>query len=231
MKIEVLTIFPEIFSGFTSSSLIGKAVNKGLISINLRNIRDFSGPPHYQVDDSPYGGGAGMVMRPEPLSGAIEAAKAALPKAKVCLLSPAGKTFNQSKANDLSKAEELILICGRYEGVDQRVIDLSVDEEISIGDFVLMGGETAAMAIIEATVRLIPDVVGNSESTLTESFQSQGDETLLEAPQYTRPIEFKGLKVPEVLLSGNHKDIAAWRKERSLTLTQERRPDLLGKKS
>lgn len=230
MKIEVLTIFPEIFSGFMSSSLIGKAAEKGILSISLRNIRDYSDPPHFQVDEAPYGGGAGMVMKPAPLARAIEAAKAALPKAKVVLLSPAGEKFSQTAAQRLSEEQEVIIVCGRYEGIDQRVIDLYVDREISLGDYVLMGGETAAMVIIEASARLIADVVGNSESTVKESFQPSEAGLLLEAPQYTRPAEFGGLKVPEVLLSGNHKDIEAWRRESSLKLTKERRPDLIGNK-
>lgn len=230
MKIDVLTIFPEIFSGFISSSIISKALEKRLIEINLCNIRDFASPPHFQVDDSPYGGGAGMTMKPEPLSLAIEDSKRRLPKAPVLLLSPSGAKFSQSKAQTFSKNSELIFVCGRYEGIDQRAIDLLVDEEISIGDYVLMGGEIPAMVVTEAVVRLIPGVLGNADSTSFESFSDLG-ELLLEAPQYTRPPEFRGRAVPEVLLSGNHKAISDWRLEQSRKRTSERRPDLLKNRS
>jgi tRNA (guanine37-N1)-methyltransferase len=227
MKIEILTIFPEIFSGFTSSSLIGKAQERGLLSIQVTDIRDFASAPHFSVDDSPYGGGAGMLMRPEPLYAAIAAAKLKLPDAKVLLLTPTGARFNQKKAQSVSKLSELILVCGRYEGVDQRVIDLCIDEQISIGDYVLMGGEVPAMVLIEASTRLLPEVLGNTESTAHESFT----EPLLEAPQYTRPPEFMGQKVPEVLLSGNHKRIQEWRQAESKKRTLTVRPDLLEHKN
>ena len=231
MKIEILTLFPEIFAGFLSSSLIGKAQEKGLLSIALLQIRSFAEPPQYHVDDTPYGGGAGMVMRAEVLSRAIEDAKIRLPGARVVLLTPAGRCFSQSEAHRLSGLSELILICGRYEGVDQRVIDLLVDDEISIGDYVLMGGEIPAMAVIEATVRLVDKVVGNSESIVHESFSAADDGArLLEAPHYTRPPEFRGIAVPEVLKSGNHALIEKWRAEKSIDLTRTRRPDLLKKR-
>jgi tRNA (guanine37-N1)-methyltransferase len=211
-KIEILTIFPDIFESFLKTSLVGKAISRALLSVTATNIRDFAAPPHYKVDDSPYGGGAGMVMLAEPLIKAVESAKSRLPNAKVILLSPGGPRFNQSKANELSKHDSLILVCGRYEGIDQRAIDLVIDEELSIGDFVVMGGEVPAMLVLEACLRLRPDVIHNEESTTHESFShGLGDGTLVEAPQYTRPEEYRGLKVPEVLLSGNHKAIASWR--------------------
>ncbi len=226
MKIEILTIFPEIFSGFLSSSLIKKGIQKEDLSISFTNFRSFAEPPHNKVDDTPYGGGAGMVMKPEPIVAAIESAKKKLPDAKVILLSPSGEPFTQHKAKKLSSLPELILLCGRYEGIDQRAIDLVVDEEISIGDYVLMGGEIPAMALIEAVTRLIPGILGNEESILHESFA----DGLLEAPHYTRPAEFRGAGVPEVLLSGDHKEIKLWRAEQGLKLTQSRRPDLYSKK-
>ncbi len=221
LKVEILTLFPELIQGFTTASLIGKAIKKQLLDIRLTQIRDFASAPHFSVDDTPYGGGAGMVMRPEPLALAIEDAKSRLPNAQVVLLAANGKTFNQQLAKQYSSWPELILICGRYEGVDQRIIELFVDHEISIGDYVLMGGEVPAMVVIEASARLIPGVIGNSESLLVESFESQ--ECLLESPQYTKPAEFRGLGVPEVLLSGNHAAISNWRKQASQKLTDSRR--------
>ncbi len=211
-KIELLTIFPEIFTSFLKTSLVGKAIDRNLLSVTTSNIRDFSAPPHNKVDDTPYGGGAGMVMLADPLCKAIEAAKSRLPDARVILLSPAGKRLNQAKASELSKLDSIIFVCGRYEGIDQRVVNLMVDEEISIGDFVVMGGEVPVMMVIEACIRLRPDVIHNADSILMESFSpALGDGTLVEAPQYTRPEEYRGLKVPDVLLSGNHKAITDWR--------------------
>jgi len=223
LKAEILTLFPEIFSGFLESSLIKKATEKGLFSPALTQIRDFSDPPHYQVDDTPYGGGAGMLMKAEPLGRAIEDAKFRLPRAKVVLLSPCGQVFNQQLAHSLSKHEELIFVCGRYEGIDERIVELYVDYSLSIGDFVLMGGEVAAMLVIEASLRLVPGVLGNSESLTMESFSHSN---LLEAPQYTRPPTYKGLTVPDVLLSGNHQLIEKWRKEQAKLRTKKIRPEL-----
>ncbi len=223
MKIEILTIFPDLFSGFLASSLIGKARAKGGIEVVTTDIRRYAEPPHFHVDDTPYGGGAGMLMKPEPLCRAIEDAKARLPRARVILLSASGVSFKQSTARRLSALPELILVCGRYEGIDQRVVDLLVDEQISIGDYVLMGGEVPAMVVIEACTRLITGVVGNEESIEHESFDGKSSDAVLEAPQYTRPPEFRGLKVPEVLLSGNHQKIATWRLEQSRELTKRRR--------
>lgn len=227
MKISVLTIFPEMLQGFVNASLVAKAIARDLIGIELVQIRDFADPPHFQVDDSPYGGGAGMVMRPEPLARAIEHAKSRHQAPHVVLLSPVGMPFTQAKAEQLARRSDLVLVCGRYEGVDQRVIDTLVDEEISLGDFVLMGGEVAAMAVIEATVRLVDRVVGNAESIQHESFSERPQGRLLEAPHYTRPAVFRGISVPEVLLSGNHAAIDRWRLEQSIERTRRRRPDLI----
>lgn len=211
-KIEILTIFPGIFESFLKTSLVSKAISRDLLSVTTSNIRDFSSPPHHKVDDAPYGGGAGMVMMVEPLVKAIEAAKGRLPRAKVILLSPGGKRFNQEKAHELSKLDSIIFVCGRYEGVDQRVLDISIDEELSIGDFVVMGGEVPTMLVLEACLRLRPDVLHNQESTTAESFSPEfGDGTLVEAPQYTRPEVYCGHQVPNILLSGNHQAIAEWR--------------------
>ena len=226
MKIGIITIFPEIFSSFLDASLIGKARARGIIDFTLIDIRKFADPPHYHVDDVPYGGGAGMVMRPEPLTRAIEHARTLLPDARVVLLSASGDLFTQRRAESYSKLPNLILVCGRYEGVDQRVIDLLIDEEISIGNYVMMGGEVAAMAVIEAAVRLVPEVVGNADSLVSESFNLVDGEMTLEAPQYTRPAEFRGQTVPDTLLSGNHARIAKWRAEQSKARTAARRPDL-----
>src|SRR5262249_33141294 len=189
------------------------------------DIREFAAGKHRVTDDVPYGGGAGRVVKPEPLVGAIEAARAALPGARVALLSPQGRRFDQRKAEELAVCEQLVLVCGRYEGVDERVLAY-VDEELSLGDFVLQGGEVAALAVIEAAARLVPGVLGNEESAASESFAR---EMLLEGPQYTRPPEFRGAAVPEVLLSGDHARIARWRRRNALLRTRERRPDLFEK--
>ncbi len=226
MKIEVLTIFPELFGDFARSSLIGKAHDKGLLSLSILDIREFAPPPHYSVDDSPYGGGAGMVMKPEPIVAAIEDSKKRLPHAKVILLTPSGKVFSQSDAARISSLKEVIFVCGRYEGIDQRAIDLAVDEELSIGDYILMGGEIPAMVIIEASARLVDQVIGNSDSLSTESFNSSPEGILLEAPHYTRPPVFRDKAVPEVLLSGDHAKIQKWRLEEARARTKARRPDL-----
>lgn len=211
-NVNLLTIFPEIFESFLKTSLIGKAIARGLLKATITDIRDFSSPPHYKVDDSPYGGGAGMVMLPEPLVSAVESVTSQDKDTWVVLLSPSGERFTQQKAHELSKRPSVTFVCGRYEGIDQRVIELAVDEEISVGDFVVMGGEVPAMLVIEAALRLQPGVLHNAESTSHESFSPElagGD--VVEAPQYTRPESFRGLTVPPVLLSGNHKAIADWR--------------------
>jgi tRNA (guanine37-N1)-methyltransferase len=219
-NVELLTIFPNIFDSFFATSLVGKAIARGLFVPHVTNIRDFASPPHHKVDDTPYGGGAGMVMLADPLVKAVEGAKKRLPSARVVLLSPAGQRFTQSTATDLSQRESLIIICCRYEGLDQRVVDLVVDEEISIGDFVVMGGEVPAMLLLEACLRLRPEVLHNPDSVLQESFSPTATESCcIEAPQYTRPEVYRGLAVPDVLLSGNHKAIASWREEESVKRT------------
>ena len=222
-NVEILTIFPKIFESFLGASLVGKAIERGLFSPTLTNIRDFSDPPHHKVDDTPYGGGAGMVMLPEPLMRSIEAAKAKRPEARVILFSPAGERLTQSKCHELSKCNDLIFVCCRYEGIDQRVVDLAIDEEISVGDFVVMGGEVPAMLTIEACLRLRPEVLHNADSILHESFSpSLGGNAHIEAPQYTRPEVFRGVPVPEVLLSGNHKAITEYRQQESARLSRQR---------
>ena len=227
LRIDVITIFPALFEPFARESMVGIACQKGAADLRVHDLRDWTSDRHRTVDDAPYGGGPGMVMKPEPLVDAIEAVageKGPGRKARVILLSPQGARLSQEKVEGLSKSEHVVLVCGRYEGVDQRVIDLAVDEEISIGDYVLCGGEVAAMAIVEATTRLLPGVLGNPESTETESFQGG----LLEGPQYTRPAEFRGRAVPEVLVSGDHGKVAAWREMQAKERTRQRRPDLLG---
>lgn len=223
MKFDILTLFPGMFDGPFGESIIKRAVENGLIDIRLHNIRDYAFDKHRTADDYPYGGGAGMVMKPEPLAACIEEARAARPAARVILTTPQGKPFNQPLAEELAREEELLIICGRYEGVDERVRELFVDDEISLGDFVLTGGEIAAMVIVDAVSRLIPGVLGSDESAAGDSF-SDG---LLEYPQYTRPPEFRGLGVPAVLLSGNHQEIARWRRRLALQRTWQKRPDLL----
>ena len=220
MKFDVLTLFPEMFEAL-DESIIGKTKEKGLIEINLINIRDFSKDKHKKVDDTPYGGGAGMVIRPDVV---YDAYSSIVDKenAKVIYLSPQGKVLNQEKVKELSKEEHLILLCGHYEGIDQRVLDEIVDEEISIGDYVLTGGELPAMVLIDSVSRYVNGVL-NNESVKEESFSNN----LLEYPQYTRPEEFRGKKVPDVLISGHHENIKKWRDEKSLEITKIKRPDLL----
>ncbi len=222
MKFDVLTLFPEMFESL-NQSIIGKGKEKGLIDINLVNIRDFSKNKHKQVDDTPYGGGAGMVMKADVVYDAYKSLKAA--KAKVIYMSPQGKVLNQNKVQSLAKEEHIILLCGHYEGIDQRVLDEIVDEEISIGDYVLTGGEIPAMVLIDSVSRYVDGVI-KKESTEEESF-SNG---LLEYPQYTRPETFLNSKVPEVLLSGNHQNIEKWRRQKSLENTYKKRPELLKNK-
>lgn len=211
-SIHIITIFPELFSTFINTSLISKAIDNNIISINCIDLKDFGIGPHNQIDDIPYGGGGGMLLKPEPLEAAILQIKNNNPNAIVIYLTPTGKPFTQKMANEISTIEEIIFICGRYEGIDQRIRDLYVDIEISIGDYVLMGGEIPAMAIIEAGVRLIPKVLGNDNSIINESFS---DGKTLEAPHYTRPQVFNDIEVPKVLLSGNHSKIEEWRKNNS----------------
>ena len=221
MKFDVLTLFPEMF-GILNQSIIGKAIEKELIDINLINIRDFSKDKHKKVDDTPYGGGAGMVMMPDVVYDAYSSVTDK-ENAKVIYLSPQGKVLNQNKVKELSKENHLILLCGHYEGIDQRVLDEIVDEEISIGDYVLTGGELPAMVLIDSVSRYVKGVL-KEESVEEESFSNN---KLLEYPQYTRPEEFRGKKVPEVLISGHHQNIKKWREEKALEVTKKKRPDLL----
>ena len=221
MKFDILTLFPEMFEPL-KTSVIGKAVQKEQIVINLINIRDFSKDKHKKVDDTPYGGGAGMVMKPDVVYSAYQSVEKQPKKAKVIYMSPQGKTLNQQKVEELSKESHLIILCGHYEGIDQRVLDKIVDEEISIGDYVLTGGEIPAMVLIDSVSRYVEGVL-NQESIQEESF-SNG---MLEYPQYTRPEVFEGESVPEILLSGHHEKIERWRKQKSLEMTKKKRPDLL----
>ena len=222
MKFDVLTLFPEMFEPM-KHSVIGRAVEKGLLEINLVNIRDFSKDKHKKVDDTVYGGGAGMLIKPDVVYDCFKSVKSE--KAKVIYLSPQGKKLCQSKVEELAKSEHLILLCGHYEGIDQRVIDKIVDEEISIGDYVLTGGEIPAMVLIDSVSRYVDGVI-TGESTSEESFSSEG---LLEYPQYTRPEEFEGIKVPDVLQSGHHENINKWRRKEAIRITYQKRPDLLEK--
>ena len=222
MHIHILTLFPAMFAGPFSESIIKRAIERGLVSISVHNIREYTHDKHRVVDDYPYGGGPGMVMKPEPIFEAVEEVKTN-EDAPVILLTPQGRQFDQEAANELAQSEELIFICGRYEGVDERVREHLVTDEVSIGDYILSGGEIAAMAVVDAVVRQIPGVLGSEESAREDS-HSYG---LLEYPQYTRPDSFRGWEVPEVLLSGNHAEIARWRHVQSLRRTLERRPDLI----
>ena len=222
MRIDILTLFPEMFAPL-KTSLIGKAQEKNLVELNVIDYREYSKEKHHKVDDYPYGGGAGMLIQVQPIYDAIKQLKDK--DTKVIYMSPKGKTLNQQIVTKLANEEHIVLLCGHYEGIDERVIELCVDEEISIGDYVLTGGEIPAMVVTDAILRYIPNVLHSSDSTIEESF-SDG---LLEYPQYTHPREFMGLKVPEVLLSGNHAEIEKWRKEQSLLVTKKNRPDLYKK--
>lgn len=220
MKFTVLSLFPEILEGFFESSIMAKAVERGAVDYQLVNIRDYAFDKHRTCDDTPYGGGAGMVMKPEPVALALDSVNSK--SKKTVYMSPSGKLFDQKMAAELSKEEEIVILCGRYEGVDQRIIDAYIDTEISIGDYVLSSGETAALTVIDAVYRLVEGVI-NDESLEEESF-SNG---LLEYPHYTRPEEFKGMKVPDILLSGHHANIEKWRRKMSLEKTLRNRPELL----
>lgn len=221
-KAKILTIFPEVFPGFLGYSLTGRALKDGLWTLETVNIRDYAFDKHGSVDDTPCGGGAGMIMRPDVLGNAIEHNYQG---GKIVYMSPKGQPLTQAKVHKLSRLEELTIICGRFEGIDERVIEEYNVEEISIGDYVLTGGEQAAMIMLDAVVRLLPGVLGNAASTENESFEAG----LLEYPQYTRPIEWKGRKVPDILMSGHHENIAKWQREQALQITEKRRPDLLKK--
>lgn len=225
MRFDILTIFPDIFTSPFEHSILKRAREAGLIDINLVNIRDFAADRHKMTDDYPYGGGSGMVMKPEPIAKALRHVEEIASRGRVILLSPSGKRFDQAVARRLSNERHLVLICGRYEGIDERVRERFVDEEMSIGDYILTGGEFPAMVIVDAVSRLIPGVLGCAESPEEESFSRD----ILEYPQYTRPPEFEGMKVPDVLLSGNHAEIARWRRREALKKTILVRPDLMEK--
>jgi len=224
MRFRILTLFADFFPSPLGSSLISKAIARGLITVDVRNIRDHATGAHHVADDAPYGGGQGMVLKVEPVVAAIEAAAGELPAARKLLLSPRGRPFTQSVAAELAREAEIVLVCGHYEGIDERARAF-VDDELSIGDYVLAGGEVAALVVIEAVARLVPGFVGNPGSLTEESF----DDGLLEYPQYTRPESFREQRVPAVLLSGDHAAIARWRRKQRLRLTRERRPDLLAR--
>ncbi|ANX12262.1 tRNA (guanosine(37)-N1)-methyltransferase TrmD [Fictibacillus arsenicus] len=224
MKIDVLSLFPDMFSGVFGQSILKKAQEKSAVQFQVLDFREFSSNKHRNVDDYPYGGGAGMVLTPQPLFDAVETlTKETSEKPRIILLCPQGERFSQKKAEELSKEKHLIFLCGHYEGYDERIREYLVTDEISIGDYVLTGGELGAMVVIDAVTRLLPGVLGKEESHLQDSFSTG----LLEHPQYTRPADFRGMKVPDVLMSGNHKNIEEWRKKESLKRTYERRPDLL----
>ena len=236
MDIHILTLFPEMFQGPFQESIVGRAVERGLARIHIHNIRDYAQDKHRAVDDYPFGGGGGMVLKPEPLFLAVEDVKSRIAEgggpqqakeATVVLLSPQGHVLTQEVVRDMTSHRDLILICGRYEGVDERVREHLIDREISIGDYVLSGGEIPAMVIVDALVRLMPGAVGDTESLEDDSHASG----LIQFPQYTRPAEYRGWPVPPVLLSGNHPEVRRWRRQQSLRRTQRRRPDLLAKAS
>ncbi|KAF4325652.1 hypothetical protein G195_000621 [Phytophthora kernoviae 00238/432] len=220
MKVDVLTLFPEMFEGVFGTSILGKAQTKGLVSLGATNFRNYATNKHNTVDDAPYGGGGGMVLKPDPIFAAVEAT---MKPPRIILMCPQGETFTQTKAEELVQEDHLIFICGHYEGYDERIREFLATDELSIGDYVLTGGELPAMVAIDSIVRLIPGVLGNETSAVTDSFSTG----LLEYPHYTRPPEFRGMKVPDMLLSGHHLNIEAWRREQSLLRTLERRPDLL----
>jgi len=222
-RVNILTIFPEMFESFFSSSILGRAREQGLIDIRTTDIRPYSKSKHHNTDDYPFGGGAGMVMMAQPILDAMAAVRAEYPSARRIYLGPRGKKLTTSLARELAQEKELVLLCGHYEGVDQRALDTCVDEEISIGDYILTGGETAAMVLVDCVARFIPGVLGSADSPEEESF-SDG---LLEYPQYTRPRDLNGMQVPEVLLNGDHAKIRSWRRRESLKATLKHRPDLL----
>ncbi|MUV39986.1 tRNA (guanine(37)-N(1))-methyltransferase [Lentibacillus sp. JNUCC-1] len=224
MHIDILTLFPDMFTGVMNQSILKKAQDKDKLSYNLVNFRDYTTNKHHKVDDYPYGGGAGMVLTPQPVFDAVEAiTKNRSQSPRIILMCPQGETLTQQKSEELAEEEHLILICGHYEGYDERIRTHLATDEISIGDYILTGGELGAMVVIDSVARLLPGVLGNTQSAPEDSFSTG----LLEHPHYTRPAEFRGAKVPDVLLSGHHENIAAWRREQSLIRTLNRRPDLL----
>jgi tRNA (guanine37-N1)-methyltransferase len=223
MRLDIFTLFPEVFKPYLETSILHRAVQRDLVQINLHNIRDWTTDKHHVTDDEPYGGGGGMIMKPEPVFASIEGVFAGVPQCPVILLTPQGRVFNQSVAAQLSQEPHLVLVSGRYEGIDERVRQQLVTDEISIGDYVLTGGELPALVVIDTVVRMLPGALGDPEGAWDDSHASG----LLEYPHYTRPAEFRGWQVPEILLSGDHARIAKWRREQALLRTQRRRPDLL----
>jgi tRNA (guanine37-N1)-methyltransferase len=225
MIFDILTLFPGMFASPLSDSIVGKAQERGFVRVRVHNIRDYATDKHQMTDDRPFGGGEGMVMKPEPIVSALDQLREEGPTPHVVVMTPQGELFTQIRARRLSQLPRVILICGRYEGVDERVVEYYADEQLSIGDYVLTGGELAAMVVIDAVTRLIPGVLGNAASATAESFT----EPMLEHPQYTRPQDFRGCKVPEILLSGHHELIQRWRRGQSLLRTKLRRPDLFAR--
>ena len=225
MRIDIITAFPKMFESPLGESMLKKAQERNVVDVVVHDLRDFAHDKHKTVDDSPYGGGAGMVLKPEPVFEAVEKLLSERAYDDVILLAADGDTFTQKAANDLSLENNLLFICGHYKGVDERIREGLITREISIGDYVLTGGEIAALTVIDAVVRLLPGALGDSESALNDSFQTG----LLDSPQYTRPADFRGMKVPDVLLAGNHEEVRKWREQKSLERTSRRRPDLLGK--
>ena len=226
MRFDVLTLFPEMFPGYLSQSLLNKAIQRGLVDVQIHDIREWAKDKHHKVDDRPFGGGPGMVLKVEPVVECVEAVQQFDErKGKVILTTPQGKRFDQRTVEDLAQVERLILLCGRYEGFDQRVIDILQPDEISIGDYIVNGGEVAAMVVLDALVRMVPGVLGHVESNVDDSF-STGNR-MLEFSQYTRPREYRGFEVPEILLTGNHEQIQRWRQQESLKKTTQQRSDLL----
>lgn len=225
MRIDILTLFPEVCRAPLSESMMKRAQESGVLDLRIHNLREWTTDKHHVVDDAPFGGGQGMVMKPEPIFAAVEdlQSKSENPKSKIILMSPGGRRFNQELAREFSRESHLVLICGHYEGVDHRVVEHLVDEEISIGDYVLTNGAIAAVVLVDAVVRLLPGALGHEHSAADDSFSGG----LLEGPQYTRPSEFRGWKVPDILLSGNHGEIAKWRQEQARRRTEKNRPDLL----
>jgi tRNA (guanine37-N1)-methyltransferase len=223
MNIDILTLFPEMFGPVLGASMLGRAAGKGILNINTVNIRDFAENKHKKTDDTPFGGGAGMVMMVQPVSDALRSVNAE--SKRIIYMSPRGRRLDGGIASELAKEDDLVFLCGHYEGIDERIIDYWKPDEISVGDYILTGGELAAMVVIDAVARLIPDVLGNNASVMEESVYSG----LIEYPQYTKPREYEGMGVPEVLLSGNHKEIALWQFKKSCEITKERRPDLWNK--
>ena len=226
MRLDVLTLFPEILAGYLGQSVLKMAINHGLVEVNTYNIRDWATGRHRKVDDRPFGGGAGMVLMPDPVIQCVEAVQAIGEKpGRLIMLTPQGRQFSQPVAEQYAEQQRLVLLCGRYEGFDERIIEILQPDELSIGDYILGGGETAAMVVIDAVARLVPGVLGDEESHRDDSFSGEGRR--LEYPQYTRPREYRGQNVPEVLLGGNHQQIETWRRQQSVSRTRQRRADLL----